>query len=121
MRALALLALGACCHAAGASTATTMVEAPPDPISGTWVDADTGAFLAIGASGGRLVSIFVIDDDGEVWPVEIATWDGATLIFTTRVPSTGYEITRTLKLDGDTLSGAHEGSHSGPDRWRRMR
>ena len=30
MRALALLALGACCHAAGASTATTMVDLAPD-------------------------------------------------------------------------------------------
>lgn len=120
------LLLGAACG--GAQKAALPPPCPacpdlatPDPISGVWVDSETQTYLVLGAVGGKVVSIFVIDDDGEVEPVSDVSWDGTTLRFTTYIPSTAFTLVNVLQLqDPETLTGRHEGSHVGSgDVWKR--
>lgn len=137
MRAVVVALLLAACGSAPAAGGTTLpppgTKCPPsrvagpglpelDAPSGTWVDDETRAYLVVAMAGGAILTLFTIDDDGEVWPVSDAAWDGTTLTFTTYVPSTGYTIRRTLTLgpDGESLVGSHDGSHTGTgDVWKR--
>ncbi len=129
-RRLSLIALllGACVtHGAKCPTSPADVggehpAATPDALTGTWVNQDTHAYLTVAVAGGEVLTVFAIDDDGEVWPVSDASFDpkSATLHFTAHVPSTGYVLVSTLKLrDPDALVGSHTGTRAGDDVWTR--
>jgi hypothetical protein len=91
-----------------------------DPVTGTWVDQDAGSYITVAIACGAVSVLFIVDNDGEVYPVSDAAYDGITLEWTHVVPSTGYTLYNEARLqDPSTLVGTHTGSHEGSDVYKR--
>jgi hypothetical protein len=93
---------------------------------GQWAAASTGALYHIRLANGQPTLASVIDDDGEVYTVLGSTWGGDNLRVSYKVPSTGYTVDETLRLDSiDGLSGNWTSTsptgtaNQGTDTWRR--
>jgi hypothetical protein len=73
------------------------------PLVGSWrdPDLDMSAEFTVGATLRGFVVEGVDLDDGEQFEVWGVSWDGKTLSFTSRMPSTNHVVEHEFRLDRD--------------------
>lgn len=100
--------------------AVQSAPAPTDPAAlaaafdGSWLCFSSDAVYTIRTQNNEPRLMSVVDDDGEVFLIQESSWDGTSLRWTYRVPSTGYVVSETVRmLNTGSLSGEY--TSTGPD------
>jgi hypothetical protein len=99
-----------------------------DKLGGSWLNISTDAVYTVAADNGHVELISVVDDDEEEFQVQKSSWNGRTLRWKYKVPSTGYIVEEEVHLEGpDTLSGAYKSTapdgtvNENDDIWTRIK
>ena len=97
----------------------------PAHVNGSWLCASSQAVYTFRATDANVQLISIVDDDGEVFVVESSNWDGQTIRWRYKVPSSGYSVEEEARLMPDgTLQGTWKSfdaqgadSSTGTDSW----
>lgn len=106
----------------------TTAQTDAGAYGGRWLNKSTSAVYTVSVQDGHVELESVVDDDGEAFDVLRSSWNGDSLRWKYKVPSTGYIVEESVRLDGpDALSGTYKSTspdgtvNEDSDSWSRVK